>query len=423
MLQQRSMGPERTALPEGPASDSSDTHILNNVKPAAIAVGLDSMQGLQAARILRDRGVPVTGIARNPQHHACRTNACERVLFADTATQDVIDLLLKIGPEFDLKPVLVPCQDACVRLVSRNREALQRYYHVNLPEPEVVEQLIDKDAFYEYAKQQNLPIPDTYYLDTRADAEDAAAKLPYPCLLKPRARTVEWNKNTKLKVFKIENAEELLETFDRSRPWADLLVVQQWIAGDDTCLYSCNCYFDEDSRPLVTFVARKLRQWPPGVGSSCLGEEVRNDTVLNATLELFRNIGYRGLGYVEMKRDDRTGEHFIIEPNIGRPTGRSAIAEAGGVELLYTMYCDTLGLPLPTNLTQTYQGAKWIDLRHDLQSALYYWRRGELSLVDWWRSFRGRKGYAVWSWRDPKPFITDIRRAIGAAFSQGKGDA
>ena len=40
------------------------------------------------------------------------------------------------------------------------------------------------------------------------------------------------------------------------------------------------------------------------------------------------------LGYVEAKRDVRTGRHYLIEPNIGRPTGRSAIAEAGGVELL-----------------------------------------------------------------------------------------
>jgi predicted ATP-grasp superfamily ATP-dependent carboligase len=113
-----------------------------------------------------------------------------------------------------------------------------------------------------------------------------------------------------------------------------------------------------------------------------------------------------------MKRDERSGKYFIMEPNIGRPTGRSAIAEAGGVELLYTMYCDAVGWPLPGNLEQQYEGVKWIHLRRDFQSALHYGRHGELTLKEWWRSFRGRKAYALFSWSDPAPFVGDLQRAI-----------
>ena len=101
---------------------------------------------------------------------------------------------------------------------------------------------------------------------------------------------------------------------------------------------------------------------------------------------------------MEMKRDQRTGKHYIIEPNIGRPTGRSAIAEAGGVELLYTKYCDLVNLPLPTNREQKYEGVKWIYFMHDIQSSFYYWRRGELTIRDWWQSIRGSKNDAVFSW-------------------------
>jgi D-aspartate ligase len=162
----------------------------------------------------------------------------------------------------------------------------------------------------------------------------------------------------------------------------------------------------------VTFVARKLRQWPPVTGESSLGEECRNDVVLRETVRLFQSVGLRGLGYVEIKQDERSGEYFVLEPNIGRPTGRSAIAEAGGVELLYTMYCDTLGLPLPDNLQQRYDGVKWISLRRDLQSALYHWQEGDLTLKEWWRSVRGRKTYALFSWTDPGPFFGDLYRAV-----------
>jgi predicted ATP-grasp superfamily ATP-dependent carboligase len=131
---------------------------------------------------------------------------------------------------------------------------------------------------------------------------------------------------------------------------------------------------------------------------------VRNDAVLEASIHLFRSVNYHGLGYVEMKRDRRTGKHYIIEPNIGRPTGRSAIAEAGGVELLYTKYCDLVNLPLPPNREQKYEGVKWIYFMHDIQSSFHYWKRGELTLRDWWQSIRGAKNDAVFSWRDPAPF-------------------
>jgi predicted ATP-grasp superfamily ATP-dependent carboligase len=101
-----------------------------------------------------------------------------------------------------------------------------------------------------------------------------------------------------------------------------------------------------------------------------------------------------------------------MEANIGRPTGRSAIAEAGGVELLQTMYCDLSGQPLPLARQQQYTGVKWIHLTRDCASALHYWRNGALTLPGWWRSLRGKKVYAVFSWRDPAPFIGDLARAF-----------
>jgi predicted ATP-grasp superfamily ATP-dependent carboligase len=163
---------------------------------------------------------------------------------------------------------------------------------------------------------------------------------------------------------------------------------------------------------VATFVARKLRQWPPEIGESCLGEECRNDEVLEETIRLFKSVEFRGLGYLEMKRDARTGDHFIMEPNVGRPTGRSAIAEAGGVELLYAMYCDALGWSLPPNLTQAYGNAKWMDIRRDAQSALHEWRHEGMTLRQWWRSIRGPKTYGLFSWSDPGPFLGDLQRAF-----------
>lgn len=392
----------------------------NAKQPYAIVIGLDTVTGLQTARILARHNVPVVGIATDPFAHFCRTKVCERILFANTANDEFINALITLGPELNQKALLFPCSDLSVLLLSRRRSDLERWYHVVLPDHQVVEMLMDKVSFYTHARAAGLPIPRTFIVTSMAEVKQAAAELTYPCILKPPMRTPAWEQHVRTKVFKISNAAQLLATYECYSPWAKVLMVQEWIEGTDAELYSCNCYFNADSKPLVTFVSRKLRQWPPETGVSCLGEECRNDTVLRETIRLFQSVGYRGLGYVEMKRDVRTGKHFIIEPNIGRPTGRSAIAEAGGVAMLYAAYCDVVQKPLPPNLDQKYVGAKWIYLRQDFQSALHYWRRGDLTLMQWARSWRGHKTDAVFSWTDQAPFWADVRRSIGLVLGRNK---
>ena len=375
------------------------------------------MAGIQTVRILASRGVPVIGIARDPAHHCCRTRRCDEIVFADTGTDDLIPALKAIAARLDKKAVLYPCHDKTVRVLSRHREELGKSFILSLASAQVIDMLTDKIGFYEHAISHGFPIPQTFILRNRNDAERAAAELSFPGVLKPPTSDRRWDQHTMVKAFPVNDADEFLALYDRCADWVDELVLQQWIEGGDDCLYSCNCYFDADSKPLATFVARKLRQWPPHVGVSSFGEECRNDTVLAETLRLFDSVSYRGLGYVEFKRDPASGKHYMIEPNVGRPTGRSAIAEAGGVELLYTMYCDAVGAPLPEKRVQEYVGAKWVDLRHDVQSALYYWKRGELTIADWWRSWRGPKAHTYFSWSDPAPFLHDLWRTLKRSLS------
>ena len=381
--------------------------------PTAIVVGLDCITGLQTVRIFARHRVPVIAIAGDRDHYCCQTRLPQEILTADLGGMELIETLERLGNRLSQRAVLVPCTDGTVLNISRHRERLQECFHVVLPEHDTVEMLMDKVRFFTFAQEADLPIPGTFLLRSRQDAEEAAATLTYPLVMKPPVKTPAWQEHVGEKVFQVPDAQELLRLYDRCSPWADVLMVQEWVEGDDADLYSCNCYFNAESEPLVTFVARKLRQWPPETGTSCLGEEIRNDTVLQETVALFRAAKWRGLGYVEMKRDRRTGKHYIIEPNLGRPTGRSAIAEAGGVELLYTMYCDAVGLPLPENRKQTYRGVKWIHLRRDIQSALYYMSRRRLTPWGWYKSIRGPKGYAVIARGDMGPFWAELRAVVG----------
>jgi D-aspartate ligase len=385
-----------------------ESRIHYGKKPYAVVFALNSINGLQTARTLARRGIPVIGITSNPKHCCCRTKVCEEIIVADTESDDVIRTLEVLGPKLGQKAVLFPCNDLNVLPISRHRQRLERWYHIMLSEADVNEMLMHKTTFYTYAQKEDWPIPRTFMLNNRSEAEHAARKLVFPCILKPSSRSNEWEQNSKFKAYKAFTVDEFLALYDRCVRWSRDLIVQEWIEGPESNLYTCYCYFSKDSEPLVTFVTRKLRQWPPEMGEGCLGEECRNDIVLQETVRLFKNVRLRGLGYLEMKRDSRTGKYLIVEPNIGRPTSKSGLAESGGVELVYTMYCDALGCNLPANREQKYGNAKWIFLRRDFQSAFYYWRRGKLTLVEWWQSLRGPKVYALFSWTDPAPFWHDL---------------
>lgn len=377
---------------------------------------MDCITGLQTTRLLAARGIPVIGIVADRGHFCARTRIPQRIITAPTSGEGLIEALERLAPQLAGGPaVLIPCSDAAVLAISRWRDRLAEPYRFVLAAHDVVERLMDKVSFAEYAVAAGLPIPATRILRTREDALAAAAELPYPAVLKPALKTRAWTAATKAKVFRIADGTELVAGWDQWSGAAGVMIAQTWIEGGESALISANAYLDREGRTRIMFTARKLRQWPPETGTSCLGEEVRDDEVAGIARRVFEGAGYQGLAYLEVKRDARTGEALIVEPNLGRPTGRSAIVEQGGVELLLSAYRDALGEPLPPQTTQTFGGARWIYWRHDLQAAFVAMRAGRLSPGAWWRSVRDPAFEAVFDRKDPLPFAADVVYTAGAA--------
>lgn len=387
---------------------------ISSDRPAAIIVGLDCITGLQSARIFAARGIPVVGVVADRRHFCARTRLPVEIIQSPLAGEPLVEALERLGRRLDRPGVLIPCTDAAVLAISAGRDRLAGSFRFVLADHHDVERLMNKVSFAEHADTAALPIPATAILRSRADAEEAASRLDFPVVVKPGLKSAVWLQSTRAKAIRADSAEALLSTYGETSGWADVLIAQSWIPGPEDALLSVNVYYDRQSAERVSFVARKLRQWPLDTGTSCLGEEVRNDEAKAVAAQLFGSVAYRGLGYVEAKEDPRTGRLVIIEPNIGRPTGRSAIAERGGVELLLAAYRDALGEPLPEAITQNYRGVKWIYWRHDLQAALVRGRRGELSAAEWFRSVRGPKVEAVFSLADPGPFVADLAHAANA---------
>jgi predicted ATP-grasp superfamily ATP-dependent carboligase len=383
--------------------------------PPVVLVGLDCPTGLQAARTFAARGIEVIGIASNLRHPCVRTRSCRQVIEVEAGETQLVEALIRLGVRLGERAVLVPCADLAVLAVSKHQAELNMLYRFAVPTIDVTAMLLDKALFAKFATIHEFPIPRTFVISDAGDIETAGGELEYPCVLKPSVKSPAWAANTTAKAIVVDSPRALAESYTRFSPWADAFVVQEWIAGGDVDHYTCDCYVSAQGVPLVTFTARKIRQWPPGTGQGCLSVECRDDYVRDLTLRVLATAGHHGQGYLETKRDTRSGRHLIVEANIGRPTGRVAAAERAGVELLMTMYSDLIGAPLPAERTQKYVGTKWIHLRRDLQASAHLMLTRKASLRDIVKPWRGPFAFALLSRRDPMPFVADWVHAMRQA--------
>ncbi len=381
--------------------------------PTAIVIGLDCVTGLQTSRLLSSYGIRVIGLASRIDHFCCQTNTIEQIHPSATHGPDLVATLRSLRADFGRNPVLVPCIDLSVLTISEHREELQDYSFV-LPEDQLLKTLIDKVEFARFAEQHCFHVPKTRVLAMQSDAQQAADDLTFPVFLKPAVKTPKWETNTSLKAVRTDSPGELLSAWQKYSAYSETLIAQEYIQGSVEDCFTVNVYFDRNGIPRCAYTSQKTRQWPPEFGTACLAQESNNPVVAEETIAFFQRLNYRGLGYIEFKRDQRSGKHLIVEPNIGRPTGRSAMAEACGVPLLLTMYCDAAELTMPevSRQANSAQPLKWVHLRRDLLAGMRAWRRGESSLPDWLRSLKGRKIFAVASRRDPRPFLAECRRYL-----------
>lgn len=384
--------------------------------PPTVLLGVDSITGLQTTRLLADRGIPVVGVARDGKHFACRSRRLDETL--EASPEDLVSVLARFDDRFQSPFVVIACSDSWVSALAHSRADWPTNVRSVVPDAGVVDRLMDKVDFAEFAALNGFPTPKTMVVKEGGSVGATIREIGFPAVVKPNRKPPNWDLWMGGKVSVVHDAIELRDVVQRGLQRAGSLIVQEWVGGSEDNLVSFNGYFDSHSQPLASFTARKLRQWPPGAGTSASGEEVRDDEVASMAIEVFQKAGFQGLAYLEVKRPYADGSPVVLEANVGRPTGRSAICEAGGVELVYSAYRDALGLPPLADNEQTHRGVKWVYLRHDVQAAFVAIKERRLTVRGWLRSLRGPKVYAVWSLRDPLPFLADIYRTVRKVLSR-----
>jgi len=365
---------------------------------------------------LKNMGIEITAIDTDLSQPSAHTKYATKIKCDDLVDDNkFISALVNIAKQFKEKPVLFLTNDKYVLSVSRNRALLSQHYMFNLPEEEVIETLTDKAKFSLFAQEHNLPIPLTYIINNAEEASPIAAILQYPCVIKPIYKTSCWTSYYKAnKAFKVYSEYELLKKVHETYLVMNIpVIIQEWIEGDESEIYFTLLYYDLEANLRSSFTGRKLLQWLPEVGNTCIAESVNNEKILEESRVLFDKIKFRGFASLEYKKDVITNTFKIIEPTVGRINLQSSIAMGQNINMPLQYYCDLAKIEYPQcqiNKQQIF----WIREQSLVCLAREPKRLMKLPMKIWIKILLGKKVFTLFSFRDPLPFIYFLRETVVA---------
>lgn len=401
--------------------------------PPIILVGIDNPIGLTAIRELGGAGVPVHGIARSGAALGLRSRFLARG-YVRPREEAALPALIEEIARASGAPFLmtVSMNDALALRAAADAGALPSVRPLIAP-LETLNRVNDKSAVCTIAERLGIDVPRTW--QPEADAlETPVPALRYPLVLKWRdpeivAATLARLSLPMIKSEIVDDGAGLGKALGRYRSLGRFPMVQAYAPG-----YGLGqMMLMKGGKALLSFQHRRLHEWPPEGGTSTLCESVALDShgeLFEKSRALLEAVGWEGPAMVEYRHDPATGRSVLMEIN-GRLWGSLPLASHAGARFaLGTYQALGLGIDLPPAGYEAGRRCRYIipETRRLARVAFGRAKIADKSLAfNPWAEigayltgfFRPRTSYYVWSRRDPRPFLADMRQAAAKALGLG----
>ena len=290
---------------------------------------------------------------------------------ADTTSDEkIIQGLLQLGQKMKAeKPArqlfLLANSDNLIVNLSGHRQELEAYFVLPMPEMAAIEKVADKQSFDELATSVGMKVPGSFYVDfsklseAELDAQLPPAEFVYPLIAKPANSSaydlLRLNHGFQ-KVYVIEDAKALQKLWHElyQAKFQDKFIVQKFVQGDETSLFSITAYVDQKGEVTLLSSARVLLQehQPATLGIPCAMITGAYPGLYEQVKRFFAELKRQGFVYLgfanfDVKRDSQTGEFYFFEVNPRMGRNHFYIQGAGINPLTYLVNDVILQKPLP----------------------------------------------------------------------------
>lgn len=361
-----------------------------------------SPTGLSALRSLAGHGIPTALIQTKWNHiaaHSRYARETHNVFEFQSGPSPLMELLERQAGRWRGR-VLIPSSDRTVAFLARNRERLSRDYRVATPPWEITRTVLSKACTYKVAREVGIDTPVDYGPADRTTA--ARSDIAFPVIVKP-VMSHEFTAVFGQKLFVAEDHTALLRAIEQLEGTGLEARVLDLIPGPDDRFFNYTCFLDERGNPVAEMGAHKLRKSPPHFGVGRMAEPADVEELREPTLELLRRMRWSGPASAEYKLDARTGRYQLMEVN-GRLILMGGLAVRLGVDYPLLTWADAAGVKIPPQQRNGWNGV-WLDLRAEIVYSLLLRGMEGRNWRETFAPYRRPKTFAVWSRRDPAPFL------------------
>lgn len=340
-------------------------------------------------------------------------------------TEAFINYLLKLGGNLPFKGVLFATNDEWLIPISKWKNILNDYYIYPMSDWPIIEASIDKQKMYEIAKDANIPIPKTHFLDNVHEIQSIKG-LAYPLIMKPSI-TVNFSETLKSsgRTIFIEDDSQLSTYYNKiiEAGLGDIpLVVQEYIPSSFGDLYTITSYANQKSKITAYSTGYKIGQYPSVAGTITCGFVKDKLNLYDLAADLIKALKFYGISNIEFKYDYRDKIFKLMEIN-PRPGKWNYSVYASGLNLPYIAYLDALGKENHHNFKGK-DNIFWLHLRDvitsffvDANRGMIYNKQSRPTLHRIIKALcKAKIVFAVESLRDPKPMIYEWSNLVYNVF-------
>lgn len=304
---------------------------------SVIVTGASRRASIAIVRSLGQKGLHVT-VAGDSGGAAFLSKYCKnRVMYTSPQrnAEKYLKEMLKIVKKGDYN-VLMPLHDFELVPISKEIDRFSKYVEIPFPDYETLIKTLDKSITLKIAIENNVPIPQTYFIDDLNRIEHISNEINYPAVIKPRSQT-NWDGVQATTTYitsknYVNSPKELCQRYLKIHNQSKYPLIQEYVKGGG---FGVGLLFNH-GKPRASFAYRRIREYPITGGPSTLRESIDNKKLIDYSVRLLKAMNWHGVAMVEFKID-QNDDPVLMEVN-GRFWGSLALPIAAGVDFPYLLY-------------------------------------------------------------------------------------